>query len=480
MANRGVIDGVIDKEEIRSSVGNLERLDLLSKFSTSPYLAKLIASGNTGTVTKMIKDLVDMEKGVRLNSNYLSKNGNAPSSAEVAYDVASEAINSGTADASTMFNINTSDRVKAINDIADVDQRFIQSESLVKQFADPKSVNALQSLSVESKVEAVNLVAENSKALVYSLKRLTDREGVSFSFTPDGKLSLGGVTKQENADIVDRINTNLAAYANLKGTSTKAASQEFFTSVYENVFTATDVPSMDAELKEKVDIIMPILTKIESGNRMYGKDGKLITSPKGAQGKYQIMPATGRRPGFGISPLDYSKTGPALEKEMERFTRDYLTAALRELNGDPRKAMAAYNAGIPAVQNAIAKAAKAGKPNQWVANLPEETRNYLVKANLPSDQAPVELLMLVKSLRDSQLVIQKANPSVYEQLFKGSTVEMAKDIAMDIAEKHGIAPTWQEVHQILEKEGKVPARSKAATEPTGNPLTDLASVIRGK
>lgn len=460
MNNQGTIDGLIDKAQVRAEVGNLERLEILSKFSTSPWIAKLITQGETATVTKMIKDLVNMEKGIRIGIPELTKNGNAPSSAEVAFDAASDSINGGNADAVNMFATNTSDRVKAIANIQDVDQRYLQSESFVKQVAEPKNLNALKTLSVEAKTEAVNLIIDHSKALTSSLKRLSDREGVEFSFTDEGKLVANGVTKQENADVVDRINTSLSAYSNLRGVSTKSASQEFFSNIYNNVFTADQVPSVADTIKETVDVLMPIMTKIESGGKMYDKQGKLLTSPKGAQGKFQIMPATGRRPGYGITPVDYTKTGKALESEMERFARDYLTAALTEFNGDSRKALASYNAGIQAVKNAELKAAKAGKPNEWLSNLPEETRNYLVKANLNSEQAQEELPALVKSLHDQQLAIQKANPAVFEQLFRGSSVEMAKDIAQDLAEKHGVAPSWQEVHQVLEQEGQVTPMSR--------------------
>jgi len=476
MNNRSIIDGIIDKNEIRGEVGNLERLELLSKFSTSPFLSKLIETNNTPTITKIIKDLANMEQGIRINANHLAKNGNAPSSAEIAFDTASDSIRSGNPNAVNMFSTNTADRVKAISNIPDVDDRFLQSESFVKQLAEPKNLQALNTLSVESKTEAFGLVLDNSKALVSSLKRLSDREGVQFTFSPDGKLSVSGVTKQENADVVDRINTNLSAFANLKGVSTKAASEEFFTSVYNNVFAPGQVPSMKDQIKTKVDEILPILTRIESGGKQFDKSGKLLTSPKGAQGKYQIMPETGHRPGFGIAPLDYTKTGKELEKDMERFAKDYLSVALTEFDGDSRKALASYNAGIQAVKTAVSKAARAGKPDEWVSNLPKETRDYLTKAAIAPEAGSPDLQSVVSTLRARQLAIQKSNPSVYDRLFKGSTVEMAKDIAADIAEKHGMAPTWQEVHQFLEKEGSVTPKKPVPVLPfTDNrDITNLA------
>jgi len=86
-------------------------------------------------------------------------------------------------------------------------------------------------------------------------------------------------------------------------------------------------------------------------------------SPVGAQGLGQVMPATARDPGFGVRPL-------AAEDLMDpsenlRFSAEYLSAMMREFDGNERLALAAYNAGPGAVR-------KYGDVPPF-----EETQNYV-------------------------------------------------------------------------------------------------------
>lgn len=115
------------------------------------------------------------------------------------------------------------------------------------------------------------------------------------------------------------------------------------------------------------------LIKAESGGKHYEEDGKtLTTSPVGALGISQIMPATGESPGYGIKPLrDQS------EEEYRRFGFDMLVAMDKKYKGDIRKALAAYNFGPGNVDSAVRKARRKGI--NWEAELPKETRDYLKK-----------------------------------------------------------------------------------------------------
>ena len=95
--------------------------------------------------------------------------------------------------------------------------------------------------------------------------------------------------------------------------------------------------------------------------------GNLTTSPVGAKGVTQVMPKTARDPGYGVQPIKDDSHG-----EYVRFGRDYLTAMLKEFDGDYQKALGAYNAGAGNVKKALLKAAKAGD-DDWQAHLPKKS-----------------------------------------------------------------------------------------------------------
>ena len=105
-----------------------------------------------------------------------------------------------------------------------------------------------------------------------------------------------------------------------------------------------------------------ITAQAESGNRDYLPSGAPVTSPKGAKYGMQVMPATARQPGFGISPA--RDDSPA---EYNRVGREYLAAMLKLHGGDPAKAWAAYNGGPGRLANAGGN----------IAAMPAETRGYV-------------------------------------------------------------------------------------------------------
>lgn len=106
-------------------------------------------------------------------------------------------------------------------------------------------------------------------------------------------------------------------------------------------------------------------------NGVHAKGGKLTTSSKGAQGLTQVMPATGTNPGYGVKPIANKSEG-----EYKRFGREYLQAMLNEFDDDYEKALAAYNAGVGNVKEAINKGGK-----DWKKHLPKpsETLPYIEK-----------------------------------------------------------------------------------------------------
>lgn len=110
----------------------------------------------------------------------------------------------------------------------------------------------------------------------------------------------------------------------------------------------------------------------ESGGKRFGPDGvTLLTSPKGAKGEMQVMDATNGGPGFGVKPAKDNSPD-----ERARVGRDYLNAMIKEYGGDVPKALAAYNAGPGAVNEALKKA---GPTGDWLGALPAETQAYVKK-----------------------------------------------------------------------------------------------------
>lgn len=111
----------------------------------------------------------------------------------------------------------------------------------------------------------------------------------------------------------------------------------------------------------------------ESGGRDFDKSGELLTSPKGAQGSRQVMPATSGDPGFGVRPADKaimaSGDKNAIAKELARVGDDYMDAMRKRYKGNEELALAAYNAGPGAVDRAGGK----------VPNIPE-TIAYVEKS----------------------------------------------------------------------------------------------------
>lgn len=111
------------------------------------------------------------------------------------------------------------------------------------------------------------------------------------------------------------------------------------------------------------------MVQAESRGKHRDASGALTTSPVGAEGIAQLMPATQKDPGYGVAPLKNDS-----EAENLRFGKDLFRAYTRELGGDIRAGVAAYNHGIGAVQRLIK-----ANGDAWESKLPAETKKYLKK-----------------------------------------------------------------------------------------------------
>ena len=129
-----------------------------------------------------------------------------------------------------------------------------------------------------------------------------------------------------------------------------------------------------------MDRLVNVIMDAESSGRRYGTDGKLLTSPKGAMGEMQIMPDTLRDPGFGMEKIEANDPRLKDPDFMAQRAVQYLGVMVQRY-GNLEKAAAAYNAGPGSVDDALAKATKAGTPNDWMKFLPkpEETVPYVQK-----------------------------------------------------------------------------------------------------
>lgn len=122
-------------------------------------------------------------------------------------------------------------------------------------------------------------------------------------------------------------------------------------------------------IQATIDSVFPKLIQAESRGQHTDASGKLTTSNVGAKGITQVMPASGKDPGYGVAPLKDESEGEYL-----RFGKELLTAYTKEFGGDIAKGLAAYNWGPGALKKAVAK-----HGDEWRTALPKETANYLTK-----------------------------------------------------------------------------------------------------
>lgn len=117
--------------------------------------------------------------------------------------------------------------------------------------------------------------------------------------------------------------------------------------------------------------IYDVVADIESRNRDVDAQGRVITSPKGAKGRMQVLDSTNADPGYGVRPAADNSLA-----ERARVGRDYVDALIGHFGGVD-KGLAAYNAGPGALDAALARSAKDG--GDWLKNLPAETQAYVAK-----------------------------------------------------------------------------------------------------
>jgi hypothetical protein len=146
------------------------------------------------------------------------------------------------------------------------------------------------------------------------------------------------------------------------------------------------------------------MIQAESGGRQFGPDGQVLTSPKGAMGVGQVMPATAMQPGYGVTNIfdmaeqrgmPVAQRDEATARQLlgnESLNRDfgqsYFNAMQQRFPQDPAASVAAYNAGPGRVGQNMQ--ANAGQLNR--SQLPAETQAYLQQTlgGQPPQPAPAQ------------------------------------------------------------------------------------------
>lgn len=132
----------------------------------------------------------------------------------------------------------------------------------------------------------------------------------------------------------------------------------------------------DFPIKDSGGMDMRAISIVESGGKHFKPDGSILTSSAGAQGKYQLMPDTGKE----LAAKRGVEYNPADEEQNALLASDYANQLYGKY-GSETLAGAAYNWGMGNVDNLIDKVGDPRKGEiseaEFVSKLPAETRGWL-------------------------------------------------------------------------------------------------------
>ncbi|WP_448105001.1 transglycosylase SLT domain-containing protein [Klebsiella pneumoniae] len=147
---------------------------------------------------------------------------------------------------------------------------------------------------------------------------------------------------------------------------------------------------------------------VESGGKHRNSDGSLVTSPKGAQGEFQLMPETGKELAAKRG-VEYNPNDPVQHAQL---AHDY-TGQLSNKYQSETLAGAAYNWGMGNVDNLIAKIGDPRKGEismtDFVKQLPSETRGWLSRYNKNRTGMDPVAINQIDNLAESQINQQRSN-----------------------------------------------------------------------
>lgn len=156
---------------------------------------------------------------------------------------------------------------------------------------------------------------------------------------------------------------------------------------------------------------------VESGGSHFNSDGSIMTSPAGAQGKYQLMPDTGKE----LAAKRGVEYNPADEEQNALLASDYANQLYGKY-GSETLAGAAYNWGMGNVDKLISKLGDPRKgeisEEEFVSNLPSETQGWLYRYRKNKTGMDPLSIYQIDNLANSQiekqrkLMLEKVEPVI--------------------------------------------------------------------
>ncbi|EHL5406174.1 transglycosylase SLT domain-containing protein [Salmonella enterica] len=152
---------------------------------------------------------------------------------------------------------------------------------------------------------------------------------------------------------------------------------------------------------------MRAISIVESGGKHFKPDGSILTSSAGAQGKYQLMPDTGKE----LAAKRGVEYNPADEEQNALLASDYANQLYGKY-GSETLAGAAYNWGMGNVDKLIDKVGDPRKgeisETEFVSKLPAETRGWLSRYRKNKTGLDPVAVNKIDNIAESQIREQRA------------------------------------------------------------------------
>lgn len=201
----------------------------------------------------------------------------------------------------------------------------------------------------------------------------------------------------------------------------------------------------DFPIKDSGGMDMRAIGIVESGGKHFKPDGSILTSSAGAQGKYQLMPDTGKE----LAAKRGVEYNPADEEQNALLASDYANQLYGKY-GSETLAGAAYNWGMGNVDNLIEKVGDPRKGEiseaEFISKLPTETRGWLSRYRKNKTGLDPVSVYKVDNIAESQLREQrKALREQVEPVFDNTLAQLNNgDIPDAMLDEGTIRQAWGE------------------------------------